>query len=110
MVGDERADAKDVALFYEEFEDVCALANSCKGMSARENWWRSELAARARVSRRSRTCTAWQSGEVLEDPEAVYERIKSKHLVFSESREERGEHVALVKGRLTGHQFESVGL
>ena len=53
---------------------------------------------------------AWQSGEVLEDPEAVYERIKSKHLVFSESREERGEHVALVKGRLTGHQFESVGL
>ncbi|CAK9051295.1 unnamed protein product, partial [Durusdinium trenchii] len=49
-------------------------------------------------------------GLVLEDPEAVYERIKSKHLVFSESREERGEHVALVKGRLTGHQFESVGL
>ena len=24
---------------------------------------------------------AWQSGEVLEDPEAVYERIKSKHLL-----------------------------
>lgn len=54
---------------------------------------------------------AWQSGEVLEDPEAVYERIKSKHLLFSEPREERefqvdSGHVALVKGRLTGHQLE----
>ena len=37
-------------------------------------------------------CAAWQSGEVLEDPEAVYERIKSKHLLFSESREERMWH------------------
>ena len=54
---------------------------------------------------------AWSSGEVLSDPQAVYERIKAKHLVFSESREEReirvdAEHAALVKGRLTGGQFE----
>ena len=26
---DDRSGAKDVALFYEEFEDVCALANNC---------------------------------------------------------------------------------
>ena len=49
--------------------------------------------------------------EVTEDPEAVYLRIKNKHLMFGESREERevridGEHQALVKGRLSGHQFE----
>ena len=54
---------------------------------------------------------AWKSGEVLTDPEAVYSRIKAKHLVFGKSREERevrvdGEHAALSKGRLTGHQFE----
>ena len=27
-----------LTVFYEEFEDVCALANNCKGMSARELW------------------------------------------------------------------------
>ena len=53
---------------------------------------------------------AWKPGEVLTDPEAVNARIKAKHLVFGESREERevlvdGEHAALAKG-LAGHQFE----
>ena len=33
---DDKSDARDVVLFYEEFEDVCALANNCRGMSARE--------------------------------------------------------------------------
>ena len=33
---DDKSDARDVVMFYEEFEDVCALANNCKGMSARE--------------------------------------------------------------------------
>ena len=56
----------------------------------------------------------------------MYLRIKNKHLMLGESREERevridGEHQSLTKGRLTGHQFvplfeasvadlESVGL
>ena len=45
------------------------------------------------------------------DPASVYERIKSKHLLFSESVEEReirvdSEHAALLKGKVTGHQFE----
>ena len=96
-----------------EAEDVCALANNCKGMSAREKL----LALRGRCrGSRLKTYTnayraAWKSGEVLSDPEAVYSRIKAKHLVFGESREERevrvdGEHASLSKGRLTGHQFE----
>ena len=47
----------------------------------------------------------------ISDPEAVYTRIKNKHLMFGESREERevrvdGEHQALMKGKLTGYQFE----
>ena len=41
---DDKSDTKDVVLFYEEFEDVCALANNCRGMSARERL----LALRAR--------------------------------------------------------------
>ena len=82
-------------------------------MSAREKL----LALRARCKgSRAKTYTnayraAWKTGEVTEDPEAVYLRIKNKHLMFGESREERevridGEHQALVKGRLSGHQFE----
>ena len=114
-LGDDRADSRDVSQFYEEFEDVCALANSCKGMSHREML----LALRARC-RGSRLKTyqnmyraAWKAGEILEDPGSVYERIKAKHLMFTESREEReiridAEHAALMKGRLTGHQFEPV--
>ena len=27
---DDKSDARDVVMFYEEFEDVCALANNCK--------------------------------------------------------------------------------
>ncbi|CAK9038733.1 Uncharacterized protein SCF082_LOCUS22748, partial [Durusdinium trenchii] len=98
----------------EEFEDVCALANSCKGMSAREKL----LALRARckgsrLTRRTRTCTVRPGNREKrwKTQKAVYERIKSKHLLFSEPREEReiqvdSVHVALVKGRLTGHQLE----
>ncbi|CAL1170400.1 unnamed protein product [Cladocopium goreaui] len=114
-LGDERADSRDVSQFYEEFEDVCGLANSCRGMGHREML----LALRARC-RGSRLKTyqnmykaAWKAGEVLSDPGSVYEKIKAKHLMFSESREEReiridAEHAALMKGRLTGHQFEPV--
>ena len=98
---------------FEEFEGVCALANNCRGMSAREKL----LALRGRCrGSRVKTYTnayraAWKSGEVLCDPQAVYDRIQNKHLMFDESREERevrvdGEHAALTKGKLTGHQFE----
>ena len=110
---DERSEARDVALFYEEFEDVCALANNCKGMSFREQLL--ALRARCRGSRLKAFTniyrSAWKSGEILDDPESVYQRIKNKHLVFAESREEKevridAEHAALAKGRLSACQFE----
>ena len=75
---DDRSDTRDVSQFYEEFEDVCALANNCKGMSFRE-----QLLAFRRRYRGSRLKTytnvyraAWKSGEVLSNPKAVYDRIK----------------------------------
>ena len=48
---------------------------------------------------------AWKSGEV-----PVYDR-KSRHLVFGESGDEKeirvdSEHALLMKGKLSGHQFE----
>ncbi|CAK9013328.1 Uncharacterized protein SCF082_LOCUS11888 [Durusdinium trenchii] len=46
---DDRSEARDVAQFYEEFEDCCSLANNCKGMSFREQLI--ALRARCRGSR-----------------------------------------------------------
>ena len=71
-------------------------------------------APRALARRRTLTPTGlpnWKSGEVISDPEAVCNRIKNKHWMFGESREERevrvdGEHQTLMKGKLTGHQFQ----
>eukprot|EP00435_Cladocopium_sp_Y103_P020683 s114_g5.t1 len=110
---DDRSEARDVAQFYEAFEDCCSLANNCKGMSFREQLI--ALRSRCRGSR-LKTYTnlhraACKSGGVLENPEAVYLRIKDKHLVFAESKEEKevridNEHVLLQKGRLRSHQFE----
>ena len=112
-LGDERSDSKDVSEFYEHFEDNCGLANSCKGMNYREML----LALRSRCrGSRLKTFTnlyksAYRAGEIEKDPEKVYKRIKAKHLLFTESPEEReirvdAEHVALAKGKMTGHQFE----
>ena len=110
---DDRSEARDVVQFYEEFEDCCSLANNCKGMSYREQL----IALRGRCKgSRLKTYTniyrsAWKSGEILENPEKVYNRIKEKHLVFAESKEEKevridNEHALLNKGRMSAHQFE----
>ena len=78
-------------------EQLLALRARCRG---------SRLKAFTNIYR-----SAWKSGEILDDPESVYRRIKSKHLVFAESREEKevridAEHAALAKGRLSACQFE----
>ncbi|CAK9002134.1 Retrovirus-related Pol polyprotein from transposon 412 [Includes: Protease [Durusdinium trenchii] len=110
---DDRSEARDVVQFYEEFEDCCSLANNCKGMSYREQL----IALRGRCKgSRLKTYTniyrsAWKSGEILENLEKVYNRIKEKHLVFAESKEEKevridNEHALLNKGRMSAHQFE----
>ena len=76
---DDKRDNKDVVLFYEELEDICALANNCRGMSTRERLL--ALRARCKGSRKS--------GEVISDPEAVYLRIKNKRLMFGSLQEIR---------------------
>ena len=110
---DDMTDVKDVAEFYESFEDNCGLANNCQGMSKREMLI--ALRSRCKGSRLKTFQNIYRqeirAGNVEADPASVYERIKSKHLLFSESVEEReirvdSEHAALLKGKLTGHQFE----
>ena len=58
------------------------------------------MRARCKGSRQKTYTNAYRAAW---NPEAVYLRIKNKHL-----REVRvdGEHQALTKGKLTGHQFE----
>ena len=113
LTDDHRSDTREFSQFCEDFEDVCALANNCKGMSFREQL----LALRGRCrGSRLKTYTsvyraAWKSGEALSDPKAVCDRIKSCHLVFGESRGEKeirvdSEHALLMKSKLSGHQFE----
>ena len=68
---DDKSDTKDVVLFYEEFEDVCALANNCRGMSAREkllDWpcgpvakGRGPRLTRTRTARRGRPARSWMT-------------------------------------------------
>ena len=81
---DDRSDTRDVSQFYEEFEDVCALANNCKGMSFREQL----LALRGR-----------RRGSRLKTSTSVYRGVEGwKGRVDSE-------HALLMKGKLSGHQF-----
>ena len=56
-LGDDRSDVRDVTQFYEEFEDVCALANSCKGMSYREMLVALRAAVGVAVCKRTGMCT-----------------------------------------------------
>ena len=55
---DDRSDTHDVSQYYEEFEDVCALANNCEGMSFREQL----LTLRRRCAGAG---SRWKSVEVL---------------------------------------------
>ena len=78
-------------------EQLLALRARCRGsrLKTYQNIYRS----------------AWKSGEVLDDPESVYNRAKNKHLVFAESCEEKevrvdAEHASLAKGRISASQFE----
>jgi hypothetical protein len=88
---DEQSEAKDVREFYEHFEDNCQLANDCRGMSFREML----VALRPRCKgARLKTFQIiykreWKAGVVQSDPEAVYNMIKKKHLMFAETVAEK---------------------
>ena len=87
-LSDDLTDVKDVAEFYESFEDNCGLANNCQGMSKREML----VALRSRC-RGSRLKTfqniyrqEFKSGTVSKDPDAVYMRRLRPSIFCSRSR------------------------
>ena len=110
---DDQTDAKQVKEFYENFEDNCDLANDCDGMNFREKLV--ALRGRCRGTRlksyQNIYRREWRAGTITEDAQSVYEMIKAKHLMFSESQAEKEiridhEFAALTKGKYSGHQFE----
>jgi len=113
LLTDDQSDSKDVAEFYDNFEDNCSVANNCKGMSYREKLI--ALKAKCRGSRLKSYDNIYKrefkKGTVATDPEKVYQMIKEKHLQFSETPQEKeirvdSEFAALQKGKLSASQFE----
>ena len=114
-LSDEASDTKDVRDFYEQFEEVCGMANDCNGMGPQDM-----LLALRHLCMGSRLKTFTniykreaRAGTVKTDPAAVYQMIKAKHLLFTETPDEKEIRVnkefnGLMKGKMLGHQFEPV--
>ncbi|CAE7299989.1 unnamed protein product, partial [Symbiodinium necroappetens] len=112
---DDFTDHKSVMDFYDQFESTVHLANDGQGMSDLE------VLITLRACLRQHRLKSYDllykrglsNGTVKSDPGKVYQEIKLKHLMFSESQEERELRVLeawdqLSKGRLTAHQWETV--
>jgi len=112
-LSDDTSDTRDVREFYETFEDVCGLANDCNGMgpedmllALRPLCTGSRLKSFMNIYKRES-----RAGTVRADPAKVYQLIKAKHLLFTESADEKELRAskafnACTKGKLLGHQFE----
>ena len=74
-LSDDMTDVKDVAEFYESFEDNCGLANNCQGMSKREMLI--ALRSRCKGSRLKTFQNIYRqeirAGNVEADPASVYD-------------------------------------
>jgi hypothetical protein len=107
-------DDLEVEEFYEEFENICGLANDMKGLNPMER-----LLALKTTLRGSRAeiydnvrkyCT--EDGSFAKDPDKVYELIKNKLLTFRKTYEEKqttalAEWTNLYKANLTALEFET---
>jgi hypothetical protein len=107
-------DDLEVEEFYEEFENICGLANDMKGLAPMER-----LLALKTTLRGSRSeiydnvkkiCT--EDGSFSKDPEKVYDLIKGKLLRFRKTYEEKqtialADWTNLYKNNLTALEFET---
>ncbi|CAK8988949.1 unnamed protein product [Durusdinium trenchii] len=110
---DECSDYRSVQEFYDSFEATIGLANDGDGMTDMEKL--TTLKACLKQHRLKTYELIYRknlgSGIVKEDPGEVYRQIKSKHLMFSETAEEKEIRVleegdALQKGKLSAFQWE----
>ena len=113
VLDDDCSDFRSVQEFYEQFEATIALANDGEGMTDMEALV--TLKACLRQHRLKSYELIYKrhlnDGTLREDPGAVYKAVKQKHLLFSETREEKelrvlDEWERLQKGRLSAHQWE----
>ena len=110
---DECSDYRSVQEFYDSFEATIGLANDGEGMTDMEKLTtlkaclkQHRLKTYELIYRRNLS-----AGTVKNDPGEVYRQIKSKHLMFSETAEEKELRVleegdALQKGKLSAFQWE----
>ncbi|CAE7624627.1 unnamed protein product [Symbiodinium necroappetens] len=114
VLDDDSTDHKSVMDFCDQFESTVHLANDGQGMSDLE------VLITLRACLRQHRLKSYDllykrgpsNGTVKSDPGKVYQEIKTKHQLFSETQEERGLQVLeardqLSKGRLTAHQWET---
>ena len=114
-MGDDGPDAKEVDEFFDKYEDLCRLANDGRGMNATEHL--TTLLSCLRGSKEKVYKLVYRKhrklGTVGDDPDKVFEEIKSRLMKFVETPMEKqmrlmGEWDALWKGQRTAHQFEAV--
>ena len=112
---DDKSDTKGMVLFYEEFEDVCPRQQLSRHECAREVVGAPcplQGLPPEDVHQRLPGCLEVRRGHL--GPRGGVPAHQEQALDFQrepgEEREVRvdGEHVALTKGRLTGHQFEPI--
>ena len=119
MLDDECSDHRSVQEFYDTFEATIGLANDGDGMTDME-----KLTTLMRACLKQHRLKTYElvyrrhlaTGLVQKDPGQVYDQIKSKHLLFSETAEEKQIRVleegdleegdALEKGKLSAFQWE----
>ena len=113
MLDDECSDYRSVQEFYDTFEATIGLANDGDGMTDIEKL--TTLKACLKQHRLKTYELVYRrhlaTGLVQKDPGQVYDQIKSKHLLFSETAEEKQIRVleegdALEKGKLSAFQWE----
>eukprot|EP00435_Cladocopium_sp_Y103_P042487 s1035_g11.t1 len=113
MLDDECSDYRSVQEFYDTFEATIGLANDGDGMTDIEKLTTLKACLKQHRLKTYELVYRRQlgTGLVQSDPGQVYEQIKSKHLLFSETAEERQIRVleegdALEKGKLSAFQWE----
>ncbi len=114
-LNDSCTDHRSVEEFYQTFESTVQLANDGEGMSDLEmlTTLKACLKEHRLKSYELIYKRAHAAGTLKDNPGKVYQEIKTKHLLFAETREEREIRVLeegdrLEKGKLTAYQFETL--
>ena len=112
-LGDDGQDNKKVKEFYEAYESLCGLANDGSGMSAMDHLTTLEqcLEGHKKKIYKMVVQTHRRAQTYTQDPDAVFEEIKDRHMKFAETKLERqmrwkSAWKELTKGNKSAMDFE----